>query len=290
MDWLDYRKKLGIGFGDQEKFVFFKKKIFNFLLASDCFTTKNEYVEFCDCVGVKCDECLLDDDLEADRYEKCLCAIENHSNNIEEFLWYYLAFVNARKESRKPHWTKEMLLRLLQDKLDESHIPYEILKDEETVFVFPKGAEELDNALVSEPLKWLEGYPSAHAAFTKALKVYADATDETASDVADQFRKSLEAFFQEFFASGKTLENLNRGKPDEKIEKSEYAKYLTAQGVPGELANDFASNLQSYTNYMNNYAKHHDKTSKKVLEYLMYQTGNIIRLLITLRQEETPCR
>ena len=37
---------------------------------------------------------------------------------------------------------------------------------------------------------------------------------------------------------------------------------------------------------MNNYAKHHNKTSKNVLEYIMYQTGNIIRLLITLNQEE----
>ena len=37
---------------------------------------------------------------------------------------------------------------------------------------------------------------------------------------------------------------------------------------------------------MNNYAKHHNKTSRNVLEYIMYQTGNIIRLLITLKQEE----
>ena len=37
---------------------------------------------------------------------------------------------------------------------------------------------------------------------------------------------------------------------------------------------------------MNGYAKHHDKTELNVLEYLMYQTGNIIRLLITLKQAE----
>ena len=37
---------------------------------------------------------------------------------------------------------------------------------------------------------------------------------------------------------------------------------------------------------MNGYAKHHDKTELNVLEYLMYQTGNIISLLITLKQAE----
>ena len=37
---------------------------------------------------------------------------------------------------------------------------------------------------------------------------------------------------------------------------------------------------------MNGYATHHDKTELNVLECLMYQTGNIIRLLITLKQAE----
>lgn len=44
--------------------------------------------------------------------------------------------------------------------------------------------------------------------------------------------------------------------------------------------------LQTYYNFMNGYAKHHDKTELNVLEYLMYQTGNIIRLLVTLKQAE----
>ena len=37
---------------------------------------------------------------------------------------------------------------------------------------------------------------------------------------------------------------------------------------------------------MNGYAKHHDKTNKNISEYIMYQTGNLIRLLITLKDED----
>ena len=37
---------------------------------------------------------------------------------------------------------------------------------------------------------------------------------------------------------------------------------------------------------MNNYSKHQDKTSSLVLEYIMYQTGNIMRLLMTLYEED----
>ena len=119
-------------------------------------------------------------------------------------------------------------------------------------------------------------YPKAHSAFVKALREYADATTENASDIADKFRKALETFFQEFFKNDKALES----------NKSIYGNYLSEARVPKEIASNFETLLQIYCNFMNGYAKHHDKTELNVLEYLMYQTGNIIRLLITLKQAE----
>ena len=68
--------------------------------------------------------------------------------------------------------------------------------------------------------------------------------------------------------------------------KSIYGNYLFKAGIPKEIASNFETLLQTYRNFMNGYAKHHDKTELNVLEYLMYQTGNIIRLLITLKQAE----
>ena len=108
------------------------------------------------------------------------------------------------------------------------------------------------------------------------LKDYTSVTESNASEVADGFRKALETFFQEFFNSDKSLENL----------KSEYGSFLKSHSVPAEIANDLNKLLDSFTNYNNNYAKHHDKSSVNVLEYLLYQTGNIIRLLITLKNGE----
>ena len=68
--------------------------------------------------------------------------------------------------------------------------------------------------------------------------------------------------------------------------KSIYGNYLSKAGVPKEIASNFETLLQTYCSFMNGYAEHHDKTELNVLEYLMYQTGNIIRLLITLKQAE----
>ena len=122
---------------------------------------------------------------------------------------------------------------------------------------------------------WLESYPKAHKAFIKALKGYSEASNDNASDVADLFRKALETFFQEFFGGGKSLENY----------KGDYGLYLKDYNVPKEISGNLETLLQAYTNYMNAFAKHRDATSDTVLEYLMYQTGNIIRLLITLKRE-----
>lgn len=77
-----------------------------------------------------------------------------------------------------------------------------------------------------------------------------------------------------------------RVKTEFTILKSIYGNYLFKAGIPKEIASNFETLLQTYCNFMNGYAKHHDKTELNVLEYLMYQTGNIIRLLITLKQAE----
>lgn len=61
---------------------------------------------------------------------------------------------------------------------------------------------------------------------------------------------------------------------------------MKGKGVPVELSNNLEALLQAYTNFMNGYAKHHSKTNKNLLEYIMYQTGNVMRLLITLKKED----
>ena len=134
----------------------------------------------------------------------------------------------------------------------------------------------MDSALVSQPLSWLSQYPKAHTAYVKALKEYSEASPDNASDIADKFRKTLETFLREFFGNNAPLEK----------NKVEYGRYLKSRGVPAEITGNMETLLQAYANFMNGYAKHQDATSLNVLEYLMYQTGNIIRLLITLKQEE----
>lgn len=172
----------------------------------------------------------------------------------------------------------ELICNCVLGYLTSTKIDYDLVKDDDGIFIFPRGAKELDDALVSQPLTWLSAYPQAHIAFVKALKAYSEATPDTASEIADKFRKALETFFQEFFGGGRSLEKY--------VSDHTYEQYLDNCGVPSDMRDEFKNTINAYTKFINNNAKHHDKTELKVLEYLMYQTGNIIRLLITLRQEE----
>lgn len=273
MKYLDYRKKLGIGFDNFQLENLFLKRMKNHLEIAqesaryDNIVTLDILFDYCNLVGK---------DFERIDASYCLDEIiEDFKDeaNIREFLAKFTAFLSLIKKNAQMY---KFFCNMLRKNLDEINIKYDVIEDDEGFFVFPKGVQELDSALVSEPLSWLAAYPKAQTAYIKALKEYSEATPDNASDIADKFRKTLETFFQEFFACDKTLENC----------KGLYGGYLKSQNIPTEITANFETLLQAYTNFINGYAKHHDKTGLNVLEYLMYQTGNIIRLLITLREFE----
>lgn len=279
MDFIDYRKALGLSFNDKDKKNLFIKRVGSYMQSSKNIPF-NEDDEKALAYEIG-ENYLLANIVPFDMkignepmgLQRAWLYLSKHTDAFEDFLACVVALINTYSGKKSD---KKFIFSNIQKALNDSHIQYELIKDTDGVFIFPKGAKELDNALVSEPLEWLYEYPQTRKEWIDALKEYSNLTNDNASDVADKFRKTLERFFQEFFETTKALEKL----------KSEYGAYLKRQGVPSEISNNFETLQQSYTNFMNSYAKHHNKTSKNVLEYIMYQTGNIIRLLITLKRNE----
>lgn len=279
MDFIDYRRALGLSFSDNDKKNLFIRKVGVYMESSKRvpFEEKDE-IAFSYEIGEKY---LLADVGPIDfnvwnkfvGLQRAWLYLSKHTDTFEDFLSCVIALINTYKGKKSD---KNVIISNIKKALEDSHIRFELMTDNDGIFIFPKGAKELDNALVSEPLEWLSEYPQTRKEWVDALIDYSNLTDDNASDVADKFRKALERFFQEFFGKTKSLENL----------KSEYGSYLKEHGVPAEISNNFETLHKSYTDFVNNYAKHHNKTSKNVLEYIMYQTGNIIRLLITLKKDE----
>lgn len=276
MNYLDYREKLGIGFNNKSQEDYFFARMSNFfgIVEEDFLNISpvTSYLYF-NTIGESVKNGWNGCEL------TCILMHIKESMNIKVFVSRYMVFMNLLNEENNGTFDKQYFLNALYSNLQASKIGFEIVEDDDGLFLFPKGAEEMDTALVSAPLQWLNAYPKTHAAFVKALKEYSEVVPENASDIADKFRKALETFFQEFFVCDKSLENC----------KGLYGGYLKSQNIPAEISANFETLLQAYTNFMNGYAKHHDKTGMNVLEYIMYQTGNIMRLLISLRQaERTP--
>ena len=263
MKWIDYRDALGIGFSDEKKEMAFSNRI---IVLIDMMEMKYE---------------------DYHHARELICTtffIEVSDAPRNHYTWYEVKESIAKEKSFKGVLSKSVALAnaikkstdseeawdYLKKALNDLNISYELMDDSDGSFVFPKGAKELDEGLVNAPYEWLRDYPASRKAMTRALKAYSNGINH--SEVADLFRKALETFVQEFFNSSKSLENL----------RSEIGQFFKGRDVPKDLSNNFETTIQMYTNYNNSYAKHHDRTSGKLLEFLMYQTGNIIRLIITI--------
>lgn len=273
MKWIDYREKLGIGFNDEEKKQMFSSKISNRLLGTfQKINTKKELVE-------RFERIVTDYYIEIGEavplHISVFHFISNisYSDTIVEMVCKYVAFLNILKKSNlEAGYLK--FRDLLEKSLLELNIAYDIYEDDDGIFIFPKGAKELDNALVSEPLEWLIDFPNTRKTYIIALKQYSEGI--YIRDVADNLRKVLETFLQEFLKNTKNLET----------NKNSICKYLGEQGVDAGIIGLLKPLLDSYKNINDRTAKHNDAVEQKLLEFLLYQTGVFIRMIISVSHSE----
>ena len=273
MKWIDYREKLGIGFNDEEKKQMFSSKISNRLLGTfQKINTKKELVE-------RFERIVTDYYIEIGEAVPLHISVFHFISNISrsgtivEMVCKYVAFLNILKKSNlEAGYLK--FRDLLEKSLLELNIAYDIYEDDDGIFIFPKGAKELDNALVSEPLEWLIDFPNTRKTYIIALKQYSDGI--YIRDVADNLRKAFETFLQEFLKNTKNLET----------NKNSICKYLWEQGVDAGITGLLKPLLDSYKNINDRTAKHNDAVEQKLLEFLLYQTGVFIRMIISVSHSE----
>ena len=278
MDFIDYREKLGVGLRDVEKAKMCYTKLFNVRDGlDDGYTIRvsfKDYYAFCNDTGTEMNLHIIGENDDFARFTHCISILSSHRNDIKEFLAYYVWFANSLKDIVHNDWDGKSFINLLTRTLIECHLSYSLIEIDGQKLVFPKGAKELDDALVSEPLEWLKDYPKAHKTYCIALKQYADGI--YIRDVADNLRKALEEFLQEFLGNSKNLET----------NKTEICKYLGTQGVDAGITGLFQPLINSYKNINDRIAKHNDAVDDKLLEFLLYQTGVLIRMVISIKQNE----
>ena len=264
MKLIDYREKLGIGFNDEEKFAVLKNKIFNLLkiIVEDEEINNEIKIIFFDYYFIGIGE----------RYRTAyLMDVINNiddASNMAEFVFRYTVFKNGAQKHFNNGEAIFLINNSLNNVMDELKIPYEIITDDDGEFLFPKGAKELDNALVSDVLDWLIEYPQTRKTYTIALRQYANG--DNPRDVADNLRKAFEEFLQELLGNTQNLDN----------NKKAIKQYLGSKNVAPEFIGIFHQLIATYEIINNKYAKHNDNVDQKLLEFLLYQTGVLIRTAI----------
>lgn len=153
---------------------------------------------------------------------------------------------------------------------------FQIYKKGKQVIIYPYGDEFLDKGIIDCVLSGLEDYPKVAEPFEKALKIYQSGEISLYRNLLDNLRFALEQLLKKILNNEKSLENQN-----EPLEKWFKAKELHPQVL--NLYKELLFN--QYKKYQNDAVKHDEKYSVDEVEFMIYLTGNFIRLILQLAKE-----
>lgn len=176
-----------------------------------------------------------------------------------------LFWITALNEAVK----EQLRVRLVED-IQASGVPIGVSGKGGKVVLHRAGALELDEAVVSEVLLWLDGIPTARDRFVVALQLYGKPGH--VRDVADNLRRALEETLRHVLGNTKSLENQQAG----------LGAYLKQRGIAPEVAASYWKLVDLYSKFQNERVKHGDKVLEHEVELVLYLTGTFIRFLLTI--------
>lgn len=145
-----------------------------------------------------------------------------------------------------------------------------------SVTFYPGGAELLDEGTVNDVLQWLGGYPEASKSFKAALQFYMQGSPEKHRNLLDNLRLSLEMLIRQVLKNEKSLES----------QKPILLAWLKGRGLHQQVINMFDSLLSQYAAYQNDAVKHGEKYGGDEIEFMIYQTGTFMRLILRLADKQ----
>lgn len=141
----------------------------------------------------------------------------------------------------------------------------------------PNGDPFLDSMIIDCVLEGIEAYPKADKALSQALTMFlrGDKTDNR--HILDNLRFSLEQLLKSLLRNEKSLEN----------QKEALGTWLKDKGIHAHIRSLYAHLVNSFSQYQNNAVKHNEDYSEKEVEFLIYLTGSLMRLLLELEMNSS---
>lgn len=149
---------------------------------------------------------------------------------------------------------------------------FTVYKKGKRFIIYPNGDHFLDRGIIDCTLSGLEDYPQAAKPFDKALGIYLRGDTSQYRNLLDNLRFALEQLLKKILNNKKSLEK----------QKSDLGTWLEKKGLHKEVRNLYSMLLSQYKNYQNDAVKHGENYSLDEVEFMIYLTGNFMRLLIQL--------
>jgi hypothetical protein len=153
-------------------------------------------------------------------------------------------------------------------------VSFQIHKRRKQVIIYPHGDEFLDREIIDYTLSGLDNYPEVADYFERALKIYQVGEKSQYRNLLDDLRFALEQLLKKVFKNQKALEN----------QKEELLKWLKSKGINQYVIDLYRVLLEKYCKYQNEAVKHNEDFSSDEVEFIIYLTGNFMRLILQLEK------
>ena len=140
--------------------------------------------------------------------------------------------------------------------------------------VRPNGDPFLDAMIIDCVLEGIERYPKADKPFRQALANFLRGDSAHYRNILDDLRFSLEQLLKSLLRNDKSLEN----------QKDILGAWLKGKGVHVQIRSLYAHLANCFSQYQNNAVKHAEDYSETEVEFMIYLTGTLMRLLLELEQ------
>ncbi len=142
--------------------------------------------------------------------------------------------------------------------------------------VYPSGDQFLDRGIIDCTLSGLDDYPKVAEHFEEALGIYLHGETSKYRNLLDNLRFSLEQLLKRVLGNRKSLEN----------QKPYLLSWLKNKGLHSQVVNLYEKLLSTYQIYQNDAVKHDEAFSLDEVEFMIYLTGNFMRLILKLANRD----
>lgn len=202
------------------------------------------------------------------------------SRNEKEIAYYLQIFLWVISENGLLYDKYDKLLYEIKVAVALSPgVKIKVVDSPDLIDIYPHDPSLLNKLMIDETLRWLLPFKPVYAKYEKSVNLLRKNNPSDFRDVVDNCRWALELLMKEILENDKSLEKQNE----------HLGKYLEKRNIHTELRSLFCQTVNYFVKYNNNWVKHPDKKgynpSASEIEFIVYQTGTLMRLLTQLEDD-----